>query len=65
MSASDPKLQEVNGPEPEGLELRPEDVLNVYSDAPIGLCYLDLDLRYVQINKWLAALNGLTVSEHL
>ena len=57
--------QQVNGPEPEGLESQPENVLNVYNDVPIGLCYLDLDLRYVQVNEWLAALNGLSVSEHL
>ena len=42
-----------------------EEVLNVYTDVPIGLCYLDLDLRYVQINKWLAAINGLAVNEHI
>ena len=39
--------------------------MNVYLEAPIGLCSLDLDLRYVQVNEWLAATNGLAASEHL
>ena len=33
--------------------------------APVGLCYLDRDLRYVEINRWLARINGLTVEQHL
>ena len=36
-----------------------------YKDAPIGLCRLDADLRYLAINNWLAAINGLTIEEHL
>ena len=35
---------------------------HVYREAPVGLCYLDRDLRYVQINDWLAAINGLSSS---
>jgi PAS domain S-box-containing protein len=38
---------------------------SLYDNGPIGLCYLDLDLRYLDINKWLAAVNGLAVKEHL
>lgn len=30
-------------------------------DAPIGLCYLDTDLRFVHINEWLAKINGVPV----
>ena len=37
----------------------------LYSDAPIGLCYLDADLRFVHINEWLASINGLPVAEHI
>ena len=59
------QAQRVNGPEPEGLEPQSESALNVYFEAPIGLCSLDLDLRYVQVNEWLATVNGLAVSEHL
>ena len=44
----------------------PQDLLaRVYQDAPIGLCLLDRELRYVFINKWLAALNGKTIEQHL
>ncbi len=37
----------------------------IYAEAPIGLCYLDTDLRYIYINEWLAAINGLEVEKHL
>ena len=37
----------------------------IYDDAPIGLCYLDTDLRYVHVNAWMANLNGLPAEEHL
>ena len=44
----------------------PEQVLHhVYDEAAVGLCYLDTDLRYLHINKWLAQLNGLPVEKHL
>lgn len=33
--------------------------------APVGLCYLDTNLRYVQINEWLADINGLPAEEHI
>jgi hypothetical protein len=33
--------------------------------APIGICILDRELRYVHINTHLAATNGLPVAEHL
>ncbi len=36
-----------------------------YGKAQIGLCYFDTDLRYAEINDWLAALNGLSAAEHL
>ena len=31
---------------------------HAYDDMAVGLCYLDTNLRYLHINKWLAALNG-------
>ncbi len=37
----------------------------IYKDAPIGLCYLDSDLRYLIINNWLAAMNGMPADDHL
>ncbi len=41
------------------------DLKRIYADAPIGLCYLDTDLRYIHINEWLAAINGLEAEKHL
>ncbi|MDA2910888.1 PAS domain-containing protein [Nitrospiraceae bacterium AH_259_D15_M11_P09] len=42
-----------------------KDLQGLYQEAPIGLCSLDTNLRYIQINDWLAALNGLPVEAHL
>ncbi len=42
-----------------------KDLQGLYQEAPIGLCSLDTNLRYTQINDWLAALNGLPVEAHL
>lgn len=36
-----------------------------YDSAPIGLCVFDLELRYVQINDWLARINGIPADGHL
>jgi PAS domain S-box-containing protein len=38
---------------------------HLYRTAPVGLCLLDRDLRYVRINERLAAVNGPPVAEHL
>ncbi len=38
---------------------------HAYGEAAIGLCYFDMDLRYMHINRWLAQLNGLPVEKHL
>jgi PAS domain S-box-containing protein len=37
----------------------------IYATAPIGLCFLDRELRFVQMNERLAQINGLPVSEQL
>ncbi len=42
-----------------------QDLDFVYREAPIGLCQFDLDLRFVQVNRWLAAINGLSIEKHL
>ncbi len=42
-----------------------KDLQGLYQEAPIGLCALDTNQRYLQINDWLAALNGLPVEAHL
>ena len=46
-------------------EISPQEIADLYRRAPIGLCYFDVDLRFVHINDWLAAINGLSVQEHL
>lgn len=41
------------------------EIESIYTAAPIGLCFVDTDLRFVRINEQLAQINGLPVSEHL
>lgn len=38
---------------------------NIYSNAPIGLAYMNKNLEFVRINRTLAEINGLTVSDHI
>ncbi|MEH2320982.1 PAS domain S-box protein [Nostoc sp.] len=33
--------------------------------APVGVCFLDRELRYIRINQVFADINGLTIEEHL
>ncbi len=37
----------------------------IYATAPVGLCFVDTDLRYLSINERLAEINGKSVDEHL
>ena len=37
----------------------------IYRYAPVGLCFVDTNLRYVRINEQLAAMNGKPVAQHL
>jgi len=37
----------------------------IYDGAPVGLCFLDRDLRYVSINRRLAEMNGASIEDHL
>jgi PAS domain S-box-containing protein len=37
----------------------------VYYGAPVGLCFVDKDLRHVNMNQRLADLNGISVKDHL
>jgi PAS domain S-box-containing protein len=37
----------------------------IYYHAPVGLCFVDRNLRYVRINERLAEINGTTVAGHL
>ena len=37
----------------------------VYGSAPVGLAFLDRDLRYVRINTRLAEINGVPIGDHV
>lgn len=37
----------------------------IYATAPIGLCFVDTQMRFVRVNEYLAAINGVPVAEHL
>jgi PAS domain S-box-containing protein len=42
-----------------------DELALIYDSAPLGLCTLDRDLRYVRVNQRLAELNGVAVAEHI
>ena len=65
MVASSNRFSEKILEENRALRDRIEELQHVHQEAGIGLCYLDRDLRYVQINNWLARINGLSAKEHL
>jgi len=45
--------------------LRLAQLQAIYDGAPVGLCFLDCQLRYVNLNGRLAEMNGLSVRAHL
>ena len=46
-------------------EAEVDDLSQALGNMPIGLCYLDKELRYQRMSKWLANINGVPVEEHL
>jgi transcriptional regulator with PAS, ATPase and Fis domain len=46
-------------------DARSLELARSFRNTPIGLCHFDKELRYVRVNQWLAAINGLPVEEHL
>ncbi len=42
-----------------------EELASIYHAAPIGLCVLDRNLRYVRINARLAEINGIPAEAHI
>ena len=38
---------------------------HLYQTAPVGLCLLDRNLRYLRINQLLAEIHGKSVAEHI
>jgi len=47
------------------MELLKKRIENLCDNAPIGLCFLDTELRFVHINEYLARMNGLSVADHI
>lgn len=45
--------------------LRLREIESIYAQAPVGLLFLDKDLRFVRINDHLAKLNGVPAAEHI
>lgn len=37
----------------------------LFADAPVGLAFFDLELRYVRVNERLAEINGVPVADHI
>jgi len=44
---------------------RLDEIEAIYNSAPIGLCVLDPNLRFVRINNRLAEINGRSIEEHI
>jgi PAS domain S-box-containing protein len=41
------------------------EIEGIYASAPIGLCFVDTNLRYVRMNEQMAKINGFPVSAHI
>jgi PAS domain S-box-containing protein len=41
------------------------EIESIYQMAPIGLCYVDRDIKFVRVNEQLARINGLPIAEHI
>lgn len=37
----------------------------IYDGSPVGLCFVDTNMRYISINKRLAEMNGKSIAEHI
>jgi len=49
----------------EALRRQHEEIELLYRTAPVGLCLIDRELRYVRINERLAEINGIPAGEHI
>ena len=38
---------------------------SIYSNSPLGMCFMDTDLRYLRCNKTLAEINGIPAADHI
>lgn len=44
---------------------RLREIEAIYATAPVGLCFVDMELRFVSVNERLAKMNGLPASDHI
>ncbi len=42
-----------------------QEIEHIYTHAPIGMCLIDRDFRYVRVNKRLADQHGIPIEEHM
>ena len=42
-----------------------EEIQAIYDTAPVGLCVIDRDLRFLRINERMAEINGLPAGDHI
>ncbi|MDJ0852925.1 MAG: PAS domain-containing protein [Myxococcota bacterium] len=47
------------------LEAQLAELESLYGHAPVGLCFVDADLRFQRVNERMAAINGRPVAEHI
>lgn len=58
-------MEMAHRPEAHELAVAWAEIELLYRTAPVGLCLLDPDLRFVRINKLLADINGVAMDDHL
>jgi len=49
----------------EQARLRLAELEDIYRNAPVGLCLLDRELRFLRVNERLAEINGIPAAEHI
>lgn len=54
-----------DAPDTTPAEALAEELRTIYETAPVGLCLLDRDQRYVRINQRMADMNGVPVAGHI
>lgn len=58
-------MHEPLGPAEQRLRARAEELEALYGSAPVGLCLVDRELRFVRVNRLMALFNGKSVEEHI
>ncbi len=51
--------------EPDSIESQMVELELLYQTAPVGLCLMDRNFRFVRINQKLAEINGQPISYHI